>query len=181
VGLHFHQLPDGTVVTFRAIRPDDRVRLQDSHARLSPASRYRRFMAAKPRLSGADARYLADVDGHDHVAVVATVTDGGAERIIGVGRVVRIAGEPGVGEFAIVVGDAWQNRGLGSLLLAALGEAAQAQGIVRLRASMLADNAPIHRLIARYAAGPVHHRRDGAVCEVEFALPPAPTQAARAA
>jgi GNAT superfamily N-acetyltransferase len=176
-----HQLPDGTVVTLRAIRPDDRGRLQDSHARLTPATRYRRFMAAKPRLSGADARYLADVDGHDHVALVATLAERGEERIIAVGRVVRIAERPEVGEFAIVVSDAWQKQGLGTTLLAHLGEAAREQGISRLRGSVLADNLPVQRLIARYAGGPVRQRRSGAVCEVEFALPPAPAVAAQAA
>ena len=166
-------------MTLRAIRPDDGARLQDSHARLSPESRYRRFMAAKPRLSGSDARYLADIDGHDHLAIVATVTEADGEHIVGVGRVVRIEDEPEVGDFAIVVGDAWQNQGLGAALLAHLGEAARAQGISRLRASMLADNRAIHRLIAGYAPGPLEHRRTGAVHEVEFALPQAGAASAR--
>jgi len=43
-----YALKDGTVVEIRPIRADDSERLRTSHARLSPESRYRRFLGAKP-------------------------------------------------------------------------------------------------------------------------------------
>ena len=167
------QLTNGRVVTIRAIRSDDRERLRESHARLSPESRYRRFMTAKPKLSGSDARYLVDVDGRDHFALVATVAELDGEAIVGVARFIRLREHPQVAEFAIVVGDDWQGQGLGGDLLAHLGEAGRDRGITRFRASMLVENVAIARLIERFADGPVERWRSGAMCEAEFALPAA--------
>lgn len=165
-----HRLPDGRIVSIRSIRADDSDRLRESHVRLSDRSRYRRFMSAKPQLSRSDARYLAEVDGRDHVALVATVVAPGGDAIVAVARLIRLPDSPAVAEFAIVVNDAWQGQGLGGELLARLGEEARARGVARFRASMLAENAPIHDLIARYAGGGAEHRRSGTVCEVEFDL-----------
>jgi RimJ/RimL family protein N-acetyltransferase len=196
-------LPDGRVVTIRPIRPDDTGRLQRSHERLSDESRYRRFMAAKPQLSTADARYFVDVDGCDHYALVATVTGSPAdpgsgaggepgseptgeperEAIVAVARFVRLPQDPATAEFAIVVGDAWQRQGLGGELLGRLADAAVTRGVVRFSATILADNLGIRRTIDRLAAGPVTHRRQGNTIDLEFPLPTraGPTASASAA
>jgi RimJ/RimL family protein N-acetyltransferase len=164
-------LPGGRVVTIRPIRADDRERLQLSHARLSEQSRYRRFMSSKPSLSTSDVRYLVDIDGRDHYALVATVAEPEGEAIIAVARYVRLAGDSDVAEFAIVVGDAWQGKGLGAELLGRLADAAVTRGVERFYATILADNVAIRRLIERLADGPVNRRRDGNILEVDFPLP----------
>lgn len=164
-------LPDGRLVTIRPIRPDDRERLRRSHARLSEESRYRRFMAAKPRLSVADAHYLVDIDGCDHYALVATVAEPDGEAIVGVARFIRLPDRPGTAEFAIVIGDAWQRQGLGGELMGRLADAAVSRGIECFCATILADNHGVRRVIERLAAGPVRHRRSGSAIEVEFSLP----------
>lgn len=92
---------------------------------LSDRSRYFRFLVATPRLSGVAARYLSDVDHRRHVALVATV-DG---RAAGIGRYVRDAADPRRAEIAFAVVDTLQGRGLGTLLLAALGAVAADQGV----------------------------------------------------
>jgi RimJ/RimL family protein N-acetyltransferase len=180
-----HALPDGRIVTIRPIRVDDRERLQRSHERLSEQSRYRRFMSSKPSLSAADARYLVDVDGCDHYALVATIGEPDDEAIIGVARYVRLPVDPAAAEFAIVVGDPWQGQGLAAELLGRLADAAVARGVRRFCATILADNLAIRRLIERLAAGPVGSRRAGNVLEVDFPLPTrgntaAPTRGAAA-
>jgi hypothetical protein len=68
VDVDLHLLHDGRKVQIRPIRADDAEWLRASHARLSPESRYRRFLGAKPALSEADARYLVEIDGADNVA-----------------------------------------------------------------------------------------------------------------
>ena len=73
-------------VAVRPIRADDSERLSATHARLSPESRYRRFLATKPELTVADVRYLVDVDGIDHIALVATRQSPDGEQIVGVAR-----------------------------------------------------------------------------------------------
>src|SRR5258708_31586719 len=109
------ELRDGTRVTLRAIRPDDAPRLQAFHARLSPDSVYLRWLSAHPVLSDEEAEGLARVDYHDRMALVATIPDDGA--IVGVARYSITPGEgPGAAEAAVVVADAFQQRGLGTLL-----------------------------------------------------------------
>ena len=55
-------LRDGTRVRLRLIRPDDKALLHDGFERLSPASRYLRFLAPKAALSDDELRYLCEVD-----------------------------------------------------------------------------------------------------------------------
>lgn len=164
-------LPNGRVVTIRPIRPDDAERLTLHHLRLSPESRYRRFMGSKPTLTAADLRYLVDIDGERHYALVATVAEPDGEDIVAVARFVRLADAPGTAEFAIVVGDAWHRQGLAGELLGRLGDAAVTRGITRFHAVVFADNVPILRLIDTLAAGPVTRRRDGNAVDVSFPLP----------
>lgn len=171
--MDIHALSDGRVVVIRPIRSDDIARLQAAHGRLSPLSRYRRFMTAKPHLSAADATYLSIVDGRNHYALVATFADGpeAEEAIIAVARFVRSPDDPAAAEFAIVVGDNWQGEGLGRELMGRLVDAAVSRGVHRFQASMLADNAGILRLSEGFAAGPLRRRRRGNTFEVEFDLP----------
>jgi RimJ/RimL family protein N-acetyltransferase len=165
-------LADGRVIVIRPIAPDDQDRLRAAHARLSPLTRYRRFMSPKPYLSSADALYLSVIDGCDHYALVATVTPrDGEEAIVGVARFVRTPEDPQVAEFAVVIGDDWQGQGIGRELLGRLADAAVTRRVERFVATVLADNLPIQRLAQQAADGPVRRSRDGNTFEMEFALP----------
>jgi protein lysine acetyltransferase len=159
-------LPSGRRIGIRPIRADDGPRLQDAYDRLSPQTKYRRFLAVKPRLTEADLTYLTGADGTDHVALVATPAEE-PERIIAVGRFVRLAEEPAAAELAIVVGDPYQGEGLGTELLGRLADAALVRGIVRLTATVLADNVPVHRLLRH---GTSRERHLGPIDEVEVEL-----------
>ena len=64
-----HRLADGTLVRTRPLRPDDREKLRNGFARLSPESKYRRFFSAPATLSEASLDYLTTTDGRDHVAI----------------------------------------------------------------------------------------------------------------
>jgi RimJ/RimL family protein N-acetyltransferase len=156
-------------IEIRPIRSDDGERLQASHALLSTETVYRRYLAHKPQLTAADARYLVDIDGCDHFALVATLD----EEIIAVARFIRIETDPGAAEFAIVVRDVHQRQGLATELLLRLASAAVRRGVQRFRATILSENTGIRRLVHRIAAGPVRERREGTVSEIEFDLRPA--------
>ncbi len=163
------RLPSGRQVTIRPIRPDDGARLQAAHERLSPESKYRRFLTPKPHLTDADARYLVQVDGSDHVAFVATPPDD-PDWILGVARFIRLPENPRVAEFAIVVGDDFQQEGLATMLLERLKQAAMERGIDRFMATMLANNEAAHRLVHGLAGRVASRRQLGAVNEVEVEL-----------
>lgn len=162
------QLKSGTNIVIRPIAPDDRRRLQAAHERLSQKTRYGRFLATKTRLTPADTRYLVDVDGFDHVALVATLADD-PERIVGVGRFIRLSEGAKTAELAIVVGDHFQSEGLGTALAERLADAARERGIERFTALMMADNVAVHRLLERLSAQ-LSSRRSGAIDEVELEL-----------
>jgi RimJ/RimL family protein N-acetyltransferase len=163
------RLRSGREVAIRPIRGNDAGRLEASHALLSPDTRYRRFLAAKPRLTENEVRYLTEVDGRDHYALIATPA-GDPEVIIGVGRFIRDPGDPAAAEFAIVVGDPYQGEGLGTELIKRLSDAAIERDISRFTATVLADNEPVHRLLLRLAGRLTEHRRVGSVDELSVDL-----------
>ena len=68
-------LKDNRLVRIRAIRPHDKDELAAALAHLSPESVHNRFLSAKPDFSPAELRYLTEVDGWDHVALVASPVD----------------------------------------------------------------------------------------------------------
>lgn len=159
-------LPSGRQVAIRPIQADDGPRLQAAYERLSPQTKYRRFLAVKPRLTEADVSYLTAADGTHHVALAATPVED-PRRIIAVARFVRLKDDPAAAELAIVVGDPYQGEGLGTELLGRLADAALARGIERLTATVLADNVPVHRLLRHGAA---RERHLGPIDEVEIEL-----------
>jgi GNAT superfamily N-acetyltransferase len=133
------RLSDGTRVVIRAIRPGDKAMLARGLELLSDETRRRRFLGAKPRLTAGELRYLTEVDGEAHVALVAVLADR-LDHVVAVARYVRLPGDPATADAAIVVGDPWQRRGLGRRLAVMLADAARVQGIERFSATMLSDN-----------------------------------------
>jgi RimJ/RimL family protein N-acetyltransferase len=151
-------------ILFRHIQPDDKGRLAAGLARLSPESRRRRFLMPKPRFSSSELRYLTEIDGFDHVAIVAIPFDD-PDTFIAVGRFVRLREDPEAAEVAVVVGDPFQGRGLGRELGRRLADEARARGVRRFRATLLGDNVAAHRLFASISAR-LEERVEGGVREV---------------
>jgi len=149
-----HTLEDGRRVLLRHVRPSDAPALRAAFERLSPTSRYRRFFGGMTQLSDAALRYLTDVDGRDHVAIVATEEspDLKSEVGLGIARFVRLRDEPAVAEAAVTVVDDAQRHGLGHLLAATLAEAARERGVHTFRADVLADNEPMRAIMAEIGA-----------------------------
>ncbi len=162
-------LKSGREVLLRPIRPDDGPRLKTGYRALSAQSQYQRFLALKPRLTDADVRYLVEVDGTNHYALVATTTSS-PDWIIAVARFVRAAEDPQAADFAVVVGDPYQGEGLGTELLERLADAAVARGIRHFRATALADNVAVHKLVRRLAGRLARERHVGPVDEFEVDL-----------
>ncbi|MEA2357769.1 MAG: hypothetical protein QOI62_1029 [Solirubrobacteraceae bacterium] len=150
-------LTDGTEVALREIRADDKDLLAAGYARLSETSRLKRFLGPKPKLTASDLRYLTEVDGVNHYAVVALV-DG---HIVGVARWVRLIGDPDAAEAAVVVGDPLQGKGLGKALARQLADTARERGVKRITASIMSSNPPAEALMRvigeRLTDGGHHH------------------------
>src|SRR5262245_53820294 len=125
----------------RPIRASDAAALQAGFERLSDESRYFRFHSGMRRLPEGLLRYLTQVDGLNHVALVGFETRGSEEgRGVAVARFVRDREEPTTAELAVVVIDELQGRGIARRMLAKLADVAAERGIERFKASVLAGN-----------------------------------------
>ena len=161
-------LRDGARVTLRPIAPEDMPLLAASYERLSEESRYRRFFTAGKELSPADLAYLADVDHHDHEAIIAI--DPSSAEALGVARYIRSKDDAELAEFAITVADDWQRRGLGRALLNRLTYHARRAGVRRFNALVQWDNPNALGLIK--AAGGTRQASHPGVVGVVIELPP---------
>jgi RimJ/RimL family protein N-acetyltransferase len=142
-----NELPEG--LRLRLIQADDEPRLIELYDRLSRHTAYQRFFSAMKRLPPDWAHFLANVDYQTRLALVIEHDGASGPELIAVARY-EPSGEPGVAEVAFVVQDGWQGRGLGRRLLEELVAAAEARGIRRFRAYVLAENTRMLRLLSRY-------------------------------
>jgi GNAT superfamily N-acetyltransferase len=132
-------LDDGVRLRMRPVRPDDEPGLEDLYSRLSQLSAYQRFFTFRRRLPSDWYQYFANVDYRRRLALVAEQDTPNGAALVGVGRY-EPTDEEGVAEVALVVQDDWQGRGLGEALLNRVLAAAEARGIRRFRALVLAEN-----------------------------------------
>lgn len=143
--IHFQAvLPDDGRVALRPLARGETKPQTTVLERMSAASRWQRFLSPMPtRVPPALLTVLGEVDGHRHVAWLATV-DGqpaGVARYIMTGK--------GVAEIAFEVVDAQQGRGIASMLLDAVCAVAATNGIRRLSAMVHPDHAASVRLLRR--------------------------------
>ncbi len=138
-------LRDGTCVPVREIRVDDAPALQRLVGRSSERSIQLRFFGPLKNLSDESARHFADVDGEDRFALVALDPED-PEEIVAVVRYER-EGETGAAEYAALVEDRFQGRGVGIGLTRRLIEAARENGIGRLHAMVMRENTSMLNLL----------------------------------
>jgi RimJ/RimL family protein N-acetyltransferase len=162
-------LPDGARVPIRPICPDDAAALQAFHRGLSEQSVYLRFFAALRELADDRARYFAGADGRDRVALVA-LDPASPDTIIGVLRYDRLPGTDRA-EYAAVITDRWQGRGLGMAMSRRLIEIAQQCGIRTFIAFTLPENDRMRHLF-RDLGLPAHARWEAGTMQVEIDLAP---------
>lgn len=155
------RLRDGGAAELRPLAPGEVEPLQAVFEGLSPASRADRYLAGVPRLTGSMRSVLTAVDGHRHVAWLASV-DG---RPAGIARAIRVA--PCTAEIAFEVVDEHQGRGLGIALLDAVTTVAAVSGIERLQASVLPSNHRSRQLLGRIG---LHLRPADGLLEAEGPL-----------
>jgi len=130
----------GAELLIRPVRITDERALQELMYSLSDESCYRRFMVYKKRHSHEEMQSLVDLDYEQNMALVACVPV--TEEIIGV---VRYDVEPAtrLADVAFVVRDDWQGKGVGTLLMRRIREAAVARGVPGFQADVLATNKPM--------------------------------------
>ncbi|MHB8523058.1 MAG: GNAT family N-acetyltransferase [Limisphaerales bacterium] len=161
-------LCDGSPALLRPVVPDDRLRIAIGMAELSLHSRCFRFFVPVRSLSEEQLRYFTEVDQYSHVAWIAVDPSLPGQPGLGIGRFVRLDGQPSVAEFAVTVVDAHQGKGLGTHLLALLCLLAQERGVRVLHGVALPENHRVTDWLARLGAA---RRYCDGVCHLELPLP----------
>lgn len=165
-------LRGGRSIRLRPIRPTDASRLQALHGRLSRDTIFSRFFSHLPVLTDERAAYFTNVDYDRRLAIVAVEDVEGEgeaddEQIVGVVRYDRQA--DGKAEVALVVEDRVQRLGIGSVLLAAIIDAARQRGVQTVIADVLGENARMLHLL-RETHLPYKATRRSEVIRVELDL-----------
>ncbi|MDH0685074.1 MULTISPECIES: GNAT family N-acetyltransferase [Achromobacter] len=144
---------DGIPWVLRPIRPEDGEALQEFIRGLSERSRYMRFVSMMRELTPRMVSRYTQVDYHRELALVAATqvpnpANRGHPREVLVGFAHYLRNPDGRGaEYALVIGDDWQRRGLGRQLMTALIDAAREQGLEYIDGLVLSTNRPMLALM----------------------------------
>ena len=142
------RVPGGAAVTVRPIRPDDAGRLQDYLRALSEHSRRNRFLGAVNELPPRELARIAAMDGAGALALVCFAGCGRDAAMIA--EAIHVIAPAGARcEFALSVTDAWQRRGLGTLLLRLIECHARMLGARHLFGDVLRSNAAMKGLAGK--------------------------------
>jgi acetyl coenzyme A synthetase (ADP forming)-like protein len=162
-------LRDGTMLRLRSVSPGDRDPLVAMFARCSQQTIRYRFLHLVKELPRALLDQLTAKPDSANVALVVTQGAEAAERIVAVAAYATIQDRPEVAEVSLLVEDAWQKRGIGSILLDMLAELARVQGVTRFSADVMADNRVMLSVFRKAGYG-VSATTHYGVTELEFPI-----------
>ena len=158
---------DGGLIHLRPVRESDRDALQDLNKRASDRSIYLRFFSLSRYAADSYLDTLLRPASADHQALAACLGD----EIVGVAAFERVP--PVSAEVALLVDDADQHAGIGTLLLEHLASIARHQGIRHFVAEILSENAGMIKVL-RDLGYPFTSDEDHGVLEIVFDLEAGP-------
>ena len=147
------RLDGNTTIRLRAVAPADRESFASEFEALSEEARYCRCFAYRKSLKESELDMLCNVDGVNHVAVVALQlnNEGLENQGIGGARFIRHHCDDDSAEMAFLVTDVWQRRRIGRLMLTYLIDYARQSGIAALRCHLLPGNTKARGLLSQVA------------------------------
>ena len=165
-------LRDGSPALMRAIRADDRERLQTAFLALDPESVYMRYFVYKRELTEADLDRLCNPDFALRVVLVVTVGADTDEVIVGSGGYVTHAAADGsrLAEVAFLVAEAVHGQGIASRLLGVLADIARHDGIERFNAEVLVQNTPMFAVFERSGLPMIQQPEENGVVSLTLSL-----------
>jgi RimJ/RimL family protein N-acetyltransferase len=163
-------LKNGTAVTLRPLRADDRERMAQAVRGLDAQTIYTRLFSHRKELTEAGLDRVMRVDDEREVVLVATTGSGPEETVIGGGRYI-VTGE-GRAEIAFTVEEDYQGQGIAGRLFAALVDVARGRGIAVFEADVLSENPSMLRVFERTGL-PMRKRNEGGTVHLELTLAPA--------
>jgi acetyltransferase len=163
------QLTDGTDIVIRPIRPEDAEMEAKFVRELSPQAKYFRFMNSLQELSQEMLVRLTQIDYHYEMALIAVTSNDSAEEQIGVARYSTNVDKTSC-EFALVVSDSWQSKGIAHRLMRNLMDVAKDRGLERMEGQVLSDNSRMLELMESLNFEIKHHPDDTAIKQVTAQL-----------
>jgi GNAT superfamily N-acetyltransferase len=173
VQAHLLRLPGRQMVTMRPIRPQDADRLQAYVRDLSAGTRRNRFLGALSELAPTQLDRLTRMRGPGELALLAFAGAGGSTHLIG--EAVMVTAPRGRSEIALSVADAWQRRGLGTLLMQNLECRARMLGARHMFGEVLRGNTAMRALAGKVGFSIRSPRTDARLVEIVKDLTPETT------
>jgi len=159
------QLADGTPVVVRPIRPEDAEMHQKFVRGLSEETKYFRFLSTMHELTPKLLVRFTQIDYDREMALLAVAEIDGEETELGVARYV-INPDADSCEFALVVGDAWQGKGIGSKLMISLIDVAREKGLRTVEGDVMASNPNMLKLMTALGFAVTTNEEDHALKRV---------------
>jgi acetyltransferase len=164
----FHEtLANGTRVLIRPIKPEDEEKHFAFFHSLSRQTNYYRFFSYRKKLTHEQITRFTQIDYDREMAIIALVEENGKEKTIGVNRLVYYPRDDRY-EFALVVTDDWQDKGVGKVLMEKLISIARDRGIKTIYGNILAENNRMIQFCRRF--GFKEYQSEGEVVLVKLEL-----------
>ena len=163
------QLHDGTDIIIRPIRPEDAEIEQQFIRELSSEAKYFRFMSALQELTPEMLVRFTQIDYYNEMALIAVKQRGDSEEEIGVTRYVINLDKKSC-EFALVISDQWQRKGIAHHLMQKLMGIARDRGLERMQGEVLSNNFKMLELIKTLNFEISNHPADNTIKQVEIQL-----------
>jgi acetyltransferase len=161
------KLLDGTEVTFRPIRPEDETLEHEMLSTLSQETLRTRFFSIVQDISHEMLVRFCNIDYDREMAIVAELKEETRRRIIGIGRLI-IEPDFRSGEYAVLVHDEYQGKGLGYKLVDLIIGIAQDKGLEEIYGKVLTENERMLKMAIKL--GFQYKLMDGGITEVRLAL-----------
>ncbi|MDA2919517.1 GNAT family N-acetyltransferase [Desulfobacterota bacterium AH_259_B03_O07] len=162
----YHTLEDGTVVLLRPIKPEDEPLILELFNTFSEETIIARFFHLRKITTHEQLVRFTQVDYDRESAIIAVCQPPGRERILGIGQVIFEPKEDKA-EYAVVVGDPWQGRGLGNKLMDACISISKAKGVKLLWGEIIPENEHMKKLASKMGFA-IKQREDSMYTELEL-------------
>jgi acetyltransferase len=140
-----YELPGGIEVTLRPIRPEDEPLEHEMLTTLKTETMRTRFFSVIKDITHEMLVRFCNIDYDREMAIVAEVRDGERKKIVGIGRLINDPDEQAA-EYAVLVHDSFQGKGLGYKLLDVLIGIAQDKGLEEIHGTVLSENSKMLRM-----------------------------------
>ncbi|RPI74720.1 MAG: GNAT family N-acetyltransferase, partial [Desulfobacteraceae bacterium] len=148
------RLKDGTEVLLRPVRPEDEPMLSELFNSLSKQTMIERFFSPIKNMTHEMLTRFCNIDYDREIAIVACRREGDKTRIIGISDL--IIEQNARAQFAVLIQDAYQAKGLGQKLIDVLIGIGQEKGLEAINGVVLADNAKMLKLVKRLGFKEIH-------------------------